>query len=435
MINVFKEYEQAEKILILGFGREGRSTYDYLRAIYPDKTLYIMDQKEIDGSNLEHVVIVPVSEYMMYLDQYDVVINSPGIVLGEHRKEIQVLETQVNLFLKYFSRQVIGITGTKGKSTTSSLIYHVLKSYDDNTFLVGNIGIPCFRILDQINESSKIVVELSCHQLEYAKYSPHIGILLNFYEEHLDHYGTYENYKNAKRHIYMYQNEKDYLFINEEIDFDTKARVETFAFNNRNAMYSIEGRNIVCKDEVITIGENDTKLLGNHNVYNIAISKRVCAIMGISDEMFMAVLPSFQPLAHRQEFVGVYHGIHFYDDSISTANETAISALKSIPNVQTLLLGGMDRGIDYQPLIDYLSNNYSGNVICMYASGKRMYISMQEKSMNNIYYCSDLKQSVELAKAITMPGKSCVLSPASASYGYFRDFEERGDYFKMYCKE
>lgn len=440
MINVFEEYSADKKILILGFGREGRSTYKYLRKLYPNRKLYVMDSNSINDE-LDNTEILCDDKYMCNLSEFDIVMKSPGIVLTEVQlSQINVLESQTSLFLKKLRKQIIGITGTKGKSTTTSLIYHLLHSEDENTFIVGNIGIPCFDVLGEINSDSKIVFELSCHQLEFTKVSPSVSILLNFYEEHLDHYGTYENYKNAKRHIYEYQDETDVLYHNVDIaDIKSKSRKITIGLENNSADYYVLGRTIYADDEVFEVTTNDTQLLGNHNVYNIAVAYAVCQHYGMSHSTFMNHLKDFKPLQHRLEYVGTKNNIRYYDDSISTACETAISALESIEKVDTILLGGMDRGIDYSSLLAYLSKNYCNNIIFAYDSGKRMYDELKaivsNDYMNNVYLCEDLKDAVNLAKRITRAEYACVLSPASASYGYFKNFEERGDYFKKYVNE
>lgn len=436
MINLFEQYTNDEKILILGFGREGKSTYTYLRKLFPNRTLYIMDCNDINDE-LENAVICSKQDYLQDIEMYDVVIKSPGIVLDKDIvAKIRHLESQTSLFLRKLGKQTIGITGTKGKSTTTSLLYHMLHSVNSNTFIVGNIGIPCFDVLEKINDQSIIVFELSCHQLEYTMYSPHIAILLNFYEEHLDHYGTFENYKNAKRHIYEYQKESDLLFCNSIIDdIQTKSTRILIGVNDKNSDYDIDSRTIHHNGRNLTIRPEDTQLLGDHNVFNIAVVYAVCKQLGMDDDIFMHNLKTFAPLHHRLEYIGTQNGVRYYDDSISTACETAISALESIPKVDTVLLGGMDRGIDYSLLIDYLLAHYFQNIVFMYASGKRMYEEMKEQAnedyMKNVYLCEDLNEAADLAMRITRKEYACVLSPASASYGYFKNFEERGDYFKQ----
>lgn len=440
MINLFDIYDENAKILILGFGREGKSTYNYLRKLYPNRRIGIMDMNTVAADDLSNVDLLCGEDYLKDLEQYDIVVKAPGIALdSETLVRIKVLESQTNLFLRKLRKQVIGISGTKGKSTTSSLIYHLLHEENPNTYLIGNIGIPCFEVLESFDDNTRFVFELSCHQLEYTKYSPGISVLLNFYEEHLDHYGTYENYTNAKRHIYEYQDKNDVLFVNSNIvDVKNIGAKVLVAFDDINSDYNVVERSIKHNNVEKYINVNDTQLLGNHNVFNIAMALAVCQHLGMSDDDFMKNLKTFSPLAHRLEYFGTYNGIRYYDDSISTACETAISALNSIEGVDTIILGGMDRGIDYQPLVSYLLDNYHRNIIVIPDSGLRIYEMLKEQSdstyMKNVHICDNLEDAANYSKKITREGCACVLSPASASYGFFKNFEERGDYFKKYIK-
>jgi UDP-N-acetylmuramoylalanine--D-glutamate ligase len=176
----------------------------------------------------------------------------------------------------------------------------------------------------------------------------------------------------------------------------------------------------------------EAKLRGRHNLKNCAFVYSLAKRYGITDEAFVASLQTYQPLPHRLEFIGNKDGVDYYDDSISTTAQSAISAVESIPNAATLLLGGMDRGIDYTELVDFLAESSLSHVICMYESGKRIY-EMQEKrdEVKPVFIlCENLEEAVEAAQTVTPAGSACILSPAAASYGHFRDFEERGEAYK-----
>ena len=208
-----------KKILILGFGREGRSTYHFLKENNVSCAIGIADMNEICDEEIlkdNKAILHTGDDYLQAMREYDLVMKTPGrsfkdVDLSDIKDKIT---SQAELFLKYGKAKVIGITGTKGKSTTSSLIYDMLKE-KYNTMLVGNIGIPAFEQLDAYNKTDYFVYEFSSHQLEFIDHSPHIAILLNMYEDHLDHYKGYEEYKEAKRNIYKYQDEKDYYIFNE----------------------------------------------------------------------------------------------------------------------------------------------------------------------------------------------------------------------------
>jgi UDP-N-acetylmuramoylalanine--D-glutamate ligase len=380
----------------------------------------------------ENIEIISGETYQDNLDDFDIVFKSPGIVLKKTGCNI-TSETQV--FFEFFRSQIVGITGTKGKSTVSSLIYHILRESGRDCRLAGNIGIPVFDIAEDITPETIIVCELSCHQLEYMTVSPHIAVMLNLYEEHLDHYGTMEKYAAAKENIYLHQESGDRLFCNYEILPDD---IESAAFSisntDRKAEFFVENGKLTCNmGPVYSIPTDKIKLLGEHNHYNIAMAYLVCNIYGISDEEFSNALGTFNPLAHRLEFVAEINGIRYYDDSISTACATAIEAIRSVPNPGTILIGGMDRGIDYTSLVEFL-NETDINVICMENSGKRIFDMINNSEFNNperVYYAAHLEEAVKLASEITPAGKSCILSPAAASYGIFKNFEERGDAFKQ----
>ena len=438
-----KNYTEGKKVCILGFGREGKSTYRILEKYCSPKAVAIADLNPVDreANGLpESVELICGKGYQDCLDRFDMVFKSPGIVLEKSLSELKCMITcETQVFFEVYREQIIGITGTKGKSTVTSLIYHVLHESGVDCRIAGNIGIPVFDIAEGMNDDTVVVCELSCHQLEYMTVSPSSAVFLNLYEEHLDHYGTMENYYNAKKNIYLHQDVCDVLWCNHDIaSDDMPSIVVTVSNTNESAdVYVSDGIVYDSDDEEYEIPVDDIKLLGTHNHYNIAIAWDVCKDL-VEEEDFTKALCSFDPLAHRLEFVDTVRGIRWYDDSISTACATAISALQSVPAVGTILIGGMDRGIDYQPLVDVLAD-FDVRVICMEASGKRVYDMIQASgSFNNrerVHYADHLEDAVKLAAEITPEGMSCVMSPAAASYGIFKNFEERGDAFKKLVAE
>ena len=431
-----KNYTENKKICILGFGREGKSTYRILTQYCTPSEIAVSDLNPVDrekNSIPDNIEIITGENYQDCLDNYDIVFKSPGIVLEKSPDDLKCLvssETQV--FFEVFREQIIGITGTKGKSTVTSLIYHILKESGKDAYIAGNIGIPVFDIVENLTDESIVVCELSCHQLEYMTVSPEKAIFLNLYEEHLDHYGTMEKYYNAKKNIYLHQKEYDMLLINSDIVPNENYQWYLYTISNQNPdaeIYVHDG--IISHDgEEYIIPTDKIKLLGIHNHYNIAVAYWA-TMFYIEEDEFTKALCTFNPLAHRLEYVGTVNDIRWYDDSISTACATAIEAVKSIPNAGTILIGGMDRGIDYSSLVDFLKDT-DINVICMETSGKRVF-NMLPKS-ERIFYVPHLDDAVKLANDITPKGKSCVLSPAAASYGIFKNFEERGDVFKSLVK-
>lgn len=215
MIHTIRELIENKSVLILGYGREGRSSWQRIKEAGSYSRIAIADMNHVQLEEGHPAELICGPDYQKCLDDFDVVFKSPGIVLERdiHDYRCEIV-SQTELFFRRFGRQCIGITGTKGKSTTTTMIYHILKETGHDCVLVGNIGIPMFDMLDQINEQTLIVCELSCHQLEYVTCAPHVGLLLNIHEEHLDHYGTMEKYVAAKENIYRPQKSGDILICN-----------------------------------------------------------------------------------------------------------------------------------------------------------------------------------------------------------------------------
>jgi UDP-N-acetylmuramoylalanine--D-glutamate ligase len=428
-----------KKILILGYGKEGKSTYQFIRKYFPDMTVGVYDKNEIKDS-LTNVTIHCGSSYQEILSDYEMIIKSPGIVFNsKNSKDLKKLTSQTDLFLEFYRDRTIGITGTKGKSTTSSLIYHILRSAGKDVLLVGNIGVPVFDALEKINDDTIIVYELSSHQLEYAVHSPHIALHLNIYQEHLDHYGTLEKYALAKENIFKFQQKDDLLVYNKEfVDPGKKCKADMITISNSSEdadVFLIENL-IHYQGTTITVDEDELLLKGRHNLYNISAAYCITRHLGINDQDFYEAVKTFQPLPHRMEYVGEVGGVKYFNDSISTCCETTIQAVNSIKDIDTVILGGMDRGIEYKPLVDFLLDSEVRNLILMPDTGQRIrnliLASGKENHGKNIFVAADMEEAVKVAKRETLTGKTCLFSPAAASYGFFKNFEERGDVYKKF---
>ncbi|MEA4874176.1 UDP-N-acetylmuramoyl-L-alanine--D-glutamate ligase [Anaerorhabdus sp.] len=421
-----------KKVLIWGFGLEGKSTLNFLKKHGDNTIIEIADDKELQVEGFKTMLTSNVD-----FNTYDIIMKSPGIVIEDESFPFNKLCSQSQLFLEKYRNQIIGITGTKGKSTTSSLLYHVLKENCNSVFLVGNIGVPCFDIIDEIQVDSKIVFEVSCHQLEYATVSPHIAVLLNLYEEHIDHYGTFEKYIAAKEKIFTNQCEGDVAIINLQC-FDQVKKAPhclTCSMDNRGDIYA-EGNRLINPFSKIVVDENKVSLLGHHNFYNMAIVYIIAHhYFGVRDESFLEAIATFKTLPHRLQNIGIIDGVRYVDDSISTICQSTIQAIESLNDVDTVLVGGLDRGIDYNPLIDFLAISKVSNIIFMYASGKRIYDEWCKRVDKSAFVVENLEDAVKIAKNVTTKGKTCLLSPAAASYGYFKNFEERGDVFQELVKK
>lgn len=461
MKKLLKSYIENKNVAILGFGREGKSTLAKILQVGGYKKIYILDLNDIKRAvdevieaskikpEIEDIMVVCGEKYQDKLNDYDIVIKSPGIVLNSDISTYTTnITSQCEIFFERYKSQIIGITGTKGKSTTTTLIYHILESAGYEAVLGGNIGIPAFDIEETVTDKSIIVFEMSSHMLEYMKVSPHIGVLMNIHEEHLDHYGTMEKYIAAKKNIAANQSHEDICFINSHIEVKSNSEIINIYSDDISC---IEGQALGIHKEKIEFKYNgshycykipadEIKLVGEHNYFDIAIAYGILKLLEVSDSDFEEGLKSYEPLPHRLQPVGNIDGVKYYDDSISTICDTTIKALESIKDVDTVLIGGMDRGIDYSELIQFLSNNTVRNIILMYKTGERILKEINNnypefKGKDRLHQVKDLKEAVNLAKKVTRVGKSCILSPAAASYGYFKNFEERGEEFSRLIRE
>ena len=442
MIEKIEPWIKGKRILLLGYGREGQSTWNVLRRLGTYEALDIADLKAPAAVPEDGTVWHTGPDYQKCMDDYDVVFKSPGIVLERPENEYRCsILSQTEVFFQCFRDQIIGITGTKGKSTVTTLLYHLLKQAGMDALLVGNIGIPALDHMEEVKPDTRIVFELSCHQLEYMTVSPHIGIMVNIHEEHLDHYGTMEKYVEAKHHIFKNQRPDDILICNvqclpEEGTCPSgliRAGMDGSG-KELDVVQEQDGTWVHFRGKSFCIPTDEIKLLGQHNYFDIAVAYGVCSILGMDDQVFARGLKTYEPLPHRLQYIGEREGVKYYDDSISTICDTTIQALKTLKDTDTVLIGGMDRGIDYRELIEYLSDCPVPHIILMEATGKRIYQEIHKyypefKNRARLILAEHLEDGVKRARQITRPGTSCVLSPAAASYGIFRNFEERGETF------
>lgn len=388
-----------KRILIWGYGREGKATEKLLKEHCQPASVEIYEGGR-DGIRDE---------------DYDYIFVSPGIKFEEDAPgwNNRKFTSETELFLEEYGDRTVGITGTKGKSTTTAMLAHVLQACltGKKVFLMGNIGLPCFSFLPEMDEDSLAVFELSCHQCQRLQADPHIAVFLDLFEDHLDRYHTMAHYFDAKQGITKHQTGEDYLYLGAEVP-----PLETSA------------KRIVIGPEDVT-DDFDLRVPGEHNQYDAEFVFRIARDrFGCKEGDIREALKSFHGLPHRLQYVGTVNGVDYYDDSISTIPEAAINAAEAVKNTRTLLIGGMDRGIDYDLLYTYIRQHPDYYFICAYASGKR--IADAVGTVPNLTYVDDLAAQVALAQKITKPGEAVILSPAAASYGYFRNFEDRGDRFQ-----
>ncbi len=446
-----------KSILILGYGREGRSTFKILRKYFPQLNITIADSDESILTRQPELLTASVklqtgNNYLNHLNDFDVIIKSPGISLAKTglKPDARKITSQTDLFLRAFSPQITGVTGTKGKSTTASLLHHICQKQHKDIVLLGNIGNPFFDAVDNLSSRTHIVCELSSHQLEYLTKAPHLSILTNIFEEHLDHYPSYEAYQWAKFQIALKQTPGDYFLYNPE-----DARIDALLKHNSIPgtpipvylnTFGADGAGILNDNLTIKINQKtqsiipsmpSTRLLGEHNLRNIYLAAVAAHLSGITSDHILEGIADFHPLEHRLEYCETSGKAHFYNDSISTIPEATLAAMATLKNVHTLVAGGFDRGIDYENFAKALANSSLKHILLTGPAGRRMSDLMGDKTKYKavIQHFDRFDDAVKRAIKLTPAGEICLLSPAASSYDQFASFEERGRRFKQLVKQ
>lgn len=398
-----------KKILIVGYGIEGRATEAFLRTHVPTATVLVADKQDGEG-------------YLDNQNAYDIAIKSPGVP-----KELLTIPytTATNVFFGTVRGTTIGVTGTKGKSTTASLIFSILKAAGKRVVLVGNIGTPMLAAYNPATDAETIYVcELSSYQLEDIEYSPHISVIINLYPEHMDRHGSVEAYWEAKKRIVAHATEKDYFVFHPDfpeltaLADKTKAKAVPFVSD-------------------VPFEKKDIPLLGAHNIDNVRAAVTVGAILAIPPEVMHQGIRAFRPLPHRLELVGTFAGITFYDDAISTTPESTIKAMESVPTIGAMLLGGLDRGYDFSLLVAKLAEMQVPVVVLFPDTGAKLdaLIKTHAGYTPRILATRDMKEAVAYVYAHAPKQSVCLLSCASPSYSIWKNFEEKGEQFQTYVKE
>jgi len=398
--NLISDLEQYASIGVFGFGIEGKSFYSFAQKYLPNTELVIIDKNHPFCDE----------NYLEKLGEAELIIKSPGISLYNLGIDYKAynFSSIAELMLKHFKSQIIGVTGTKGKSTLVTLIDSLLKNAGKKSVLCGNIGTPAFDILEGLDDATTIVMELSSHQLLHVNYSPHIAILTNLFEEHLDYYKDVDEYYGAKFNIFLHQKKSDVLIYN------LPQKLE----------------------RGINVNENKLKFTIDFNLQNgfihkstLQILEKLKEILALDDGVYLRTIQEFKTLPHRLEFVKNINGVSYINDSISTIPQATIEAVKILKDVDTLIIGGNDRGVDYDVLIDFLLKSDVENIILFSDTGKKIYdiLHVKEKQ-KNIFLQNNLQESVK--KAYNISRSIVLFSPAASSFNEYKNFVERGDEFK-----
>ncbi len=401
-----------KSILILGFGREGRDTLSFLRLRFPKKRIGVADKKDKKIKNNKNLNLFFGDDYLKAVEKYELIIKSPGIPFSKIKKygQKKIITSQTDIFLKINRDRVVGITGTKGKTTTATLIYDILKKRGIKAHLLGNMGNP---VLGYLDKEGIFIYELSSFQLQTTKSSPKIAIFLNLFTDHLDHHQSFSEYSEAKKNIFRYQKYSDQLIYNGEdksilkLIKDAKAKKISF---------------------------DPTERLDNSAVYLKPIEEAV-SLFGVSKEEVDSFLKKNFNLPHRLEYVGKFMDIDFYNDSAATIPEATIEAINNLKNLKTLIVGGVGKGGDYKIVAEKIRKSNIENLIIFPETGNKIKEYLKKKKENiKIIYCEDMEEAVKSCYKKTSSG-SCLLSPASSSFNMFSDYKDRGDKFKKFVKK
>jgi len=439
---------RGQSFLIVGYGREGRSVRQYLRARFPSARIGLADRQGFSPEDVfdAHTELFSGDSYLSGAAAFDTVIRSPGVRIQEispHLGTSTHLTSATNIFFAECPGKIIGVTGTKGKSTTSSLTTAILKNVFSDVRLVGNIGVPMLDYLQDANEETRFVIELSSYQLEDLRRSPQVSILLNIVPEHLDYHGGFEAYCSAKLNIARNQMSEDVFIINQSFSLLADRtrkfpgrRVTFREVDDENALVVVRNGAIFAQrlssEPLMNVA--DLPVMGPGNLQNALAAISCGVILGASPNQIRKGIEGFVPLEHRLEFVAERAGIRFYNDSLSTIPEALTNALEALgAEVETVIAGGFDRGVDMASLGPALAASKVKTLVLFPTTGEKIWEAAMSAAPAREYTRVDVQtmdEAVQAAYDSTASGRTCVLSPASSSFSVFRDYRDRGDQFK-----
>ena len=427
-----------KKVLVYGLGITGISTVKTLDKL--GYKVYTYDKNKINDERLEGYNYSPISDFKIE-DKYEFVVKSPGIRPDD--EVIKILEknneiiTDIELSYRLFKdKKTIAITGTNGKTTTTSLITYVLNESGKKALSVGNIGEGI--LWQMYNNDAVFVEEISSFQLHNTKYfKPHIGGILNITPDHIDWHRSFENYSKDKLKLAINQNEEDFLVINHDdeilrenkknfkgkiYEFSIKEEVERGIYFKNNGLYLKD------KEETFLLKKDELKIVGDHNLLNASCAILCLYLFGLDLDEIIKHTKTFKAISHRLEFVKKIKNVSFYNDSKATNVDSAIKAINSFEKNIILIAGGYDKKIDYSPLFED-SKGKIKNMILL-GQTKEILENLCKKYKINYYMVDNMKEAVDKSFEIMKDFDTVLLSPASASWGMYDNYMQRGDDFK-----
>lgn len=431
-----------KKVLVVGLGKSGMAAYELLKKMGALVSLY-------DGNKEMKIESVDVPLYLGDLPEemfsgFDCAVFSPGVPLDIPvaryliRNRVPVIG-EIELAWLVERGQVMGITGTNGKTTTTTLTGEIMRAYNQKTFVVGNIGNPYTKEVLKSEKDSVTVAEISSFQLETIDtFSPKVSAVLNITPDHLNRHGTMENYIDAKISITKNQGADQLCVLNYEDEVLRERarhmRCRTLFFSSRRklsqGMYKDGNGNLVmAEDGRVILNQKETRLPGDHNAENIMAALMMAFEMGVPEELAAEVVRNFQPVEHRVEFVKSVNGVDYYNDSKGTNPDAAIKGIQSMDRPTVLIGGGYDKGGDFSEWI----RSFDGRVkrlLLLGATRERIAQNAKDCGFTDYQFVDTLEEAVSTASELAAAGDAVLLSPACASWDMFDSYEQRGNMFK-----
>ncbi len=421
------------KIALLGYGIEGRSAYEYFSTKHPDAQFVIYDSRNQTKSSLPLSVEFIGGVVDFHNTDADLVIKTPAIApsLVSSRGTVSSVTKE---FFNYSPAPIIGVTGTKGKGTTASLIAEILKQAGKKTWLVGNIGTPALDVLDQIKPNDYVVYELSSFQLWDIKKSPHISVVLMIEPEHMDVHSDLTDYISAKSNIARYQGVDDITVYHPK---NKNSAMVADASPGKKIKYMTKKSAHVQGDELVIDGRvicktREVGLVGRHNLENICAAITAAWQITNDVEAICEAVTKFKGLPHRLQHIATKGGVSYYDDSFSTAGASTLAALKAFDNQTVMIIGGYDRGYDLGELARELivAKNLK-HVLLIGQTGEKLADLLEANDFRNyeVSKSRDMTEIVATSSSLASEGDNVILSPGFASFDMFKDFVDRGERF------
>jgi UDP-N-acetylmuramoylalanine--D-glutamate ligase len=394
-----------KKIAIVGLGTNNQKLADFLHS-QGIKFEVIENWKQPD-------------DLIEKLEGFEVIFRTPSLpylssAIQQAKTSGIVVSSQTKLFFSLCPCPIIGVTGTKGKGTTSSLIAKILEAAGKKVWLAGNIGRDPFEFLPELKPDDFVVLELSSFQLQDLEYSPHIAVVLSITPDHLNHHLDFEEYIRAKSNIIAHQTEQDFAVLHTSLP----------------TWFQGLGKAVKVYIDPRRVSGYERKLLGDHNLENIAAASSVAKILHISEDIIQSTVAAFEPLPHRLQVIGEKNGITYVDDSISTNVESTVAAIKSFSNPVIVIVGGSSKGLDYTSLGQEIkqASNVKAVIVIGEESGK--ITSSLEGSEKKVFTgAKNMSEIFDQIKSVAVSGDTVLLSPAAASFDMFRDYKDRGEQF------